>query len=102
MPRHKSEQFNIGVYVDDLTLYGLPGYLIDTTVLALETEFEVTNMGQLHWLLGIPITVNRNSIELSQEAFVDKILEQFQMIDSHSTLLAIEPNTTLMKDDSLL
>jgi hypothetical protein len=50
---------------------------MDTTVLALETEFEVTNMGQLNWLLGIQITFDRDSIELSQEAFVDKILEWF-------------------------
>jgi hypothetical protein len=33
------------MYVDHLTLYGPPGLLIDTTVLALETEFEFTNMG---------------------------------------------------------
>jgi hypothetical protein len=63
------------MYVDDLTLYGSPGHLTDTTVLALETGFEVTNGGQLHWLLGIPITFNRDSIELSPEAFVDKLLE---------------------------
>jgi hypothetical protein len=49
--RYKSDQFYIAVYVDDLTLYGPPGHQMDTTVLALETEFEVTNMGQLHWLL---------------------------------------------------
>jgi hypothetical protein len=100
--RHKSDQFYIAVYVDDLTLYGPPGHLMDTTVLALETEFEVTNMGQLHWLLGIQITFNRDSIELSQEAFVDKILERFQMNDSHPTLLPIDPNTRLTKEDSVL
>jgi hypothetical protein len=38
---------------------------MDITVLALETEFEVTNMGQLHWLLEIQITFNHDSIELS-------------------------------------
>jgi hypothetical protein len=75
---------------------------MDTTVLALETEFEVTNMGQPHWLLGIQITFNRDSIELSEEACVDKILEQFQMNDSHPTLLTIDPNTRLMKADSVL
>jgi hypothetical protein len=75
---------------------------MDTTVLALETEFEVTNMGQLHWLLGIQITFNHDSIELSQEAFVDKILERFQMNDSHPMLLPIDPNTRLMKEDSVL
>jgi hypothetical protein len=100
--RHKSDQFYIAVYVDDLTLYGPPGYLMDTTVLALDTEFEVTNMGQLHWLLGIHITFNRDSIELSQEAFIDKILEWFTMNDSHPTLLPIDPNTRLTKEDLVL
>jgi hypothetical protein len=100
--RHKSDQFYIAVYVDDLTLSRPPGHLIDTTILALETEFEVTNMGQLHWLLGIQITFNRDSIELSQEAFVDKILERFEMNDSHPTLLPNNPNTRLTKEVSIL
>jgi hypothetical protein len=65
--RHKSDKFYITVYVDDLTLYGQPRSLLDTTVLALETEFEVINMGQLHWLSGIQITFNRDSIELLEE-----------------------------------
>jgi hypothetical protein len=46
--QHKSDQFYIALDVDDLTLYGPPGYLMDTTVLALDTEFEVTNIGLLH------------------------------------------------------
>jgi hypothetical protein len=100
--RHKSDQFYIAVYVEDLTLYGPPGHLMDTTVLALETEFEVTNMGQLHWLLGIQITFNRDSIELSQEAVIDKILERFQMNDSHPTLRPIDLNTRLTKAESVL
>jgi hypothetical protein len=75
---------------------------MDTTILALETEFEVTNMGQLHWHLGIQISFNRNSIELSQEAFVDKILEWPQINDSHPTLLPIDPNTRVMKEDLVL
>jgi hypothetical protein len=100
--RHKSDQFYIGVYVDDLTLYGPPGHLMDTTVLALETEFEVTNIGKLHWLLGIQITFNRDSIELLQEALANKILERFQINDSDPRLLSIDPNTRLTKEDSVL
>jgi hypothetical protein len=71
MLRHKSDQFYIVVDVDERTLYGPPGHLMDTTALALEAEFDVTNMGQLHWVLGIQITFNHASIELSQEAFLD-------------------------------
>jgi hypothetical protein len=69
--QHKSNQFYLAVYVDDLTLYGPPRYLKDTTGLALENKFEVTNTGQLHGVLEIQMTFNRDSIELSQEAFVD-------------------------------
>jgi hypothetical protein len=97
--RHKSDQFYTAVYVDDLTLYGPPGHLKDTTVLVVVTEFEVTNMGQLYWLLGIWFTFNRDWIKLSQEAFVDKILERFKINDSHPTLLPIDPNTRLTKED---
>jgi hypothetical protein len=87
------------MYGDDLTLSGLPGHLIDTTVLALETEWEVTNMGELYWLLGIQITLNCDSIDHSHEAFVDKILKWFQMYKSHLRLLPIDPNTRLTKEN---
>jgi hypothetical protein len=100
--RHRRDQCYIAVYVDDLTIYGPPGHLMDTTILALETESKVTNMGQLHWPLGIQITFDRDSIELSQDAFVDKILEQCQMNESHPTLRPIDPNTRLTKEDSVL
>jgi hypothetical protein len=59
-------------------------------------------MGQLHWHLGIQITSNHHSIEISQEGFVDKILERFQMTDSHPTLFAIDPNNRLPKEESVL
>jgi hypothetical protein len=100
--RYKSNQFYIAVYVEDLTLYGLRRRLMDTTVLAVETALKVTNMGNLHWLLGIQVSFNCDLIKLSQEAFVDKILERFQMNDSHPTLLAINPNPRLTKEKSVL
>jgi hypothetical protein len=59
-------------------------------------------MGQLHWFLGFQITSNRYSNELSQNAFVDKILERFLMNDAHPMLLSIDPNTRLTKKDSVL
>jgi hypothetical protein len=59
-------------------------------------------MGQLHRLLVIQITFNRDPIELSQEAVVDKILEQFQINNSHLTLLPVDLNTRLMTADSVL
>jgi hypothetical protein len=102
MFRDHSNQFYIAVYVDNLTSYGPLRHLMDTSILARNTEFEVTNMGQIHWVLGNQITGNRDSIELSQQSFVDKILEWYQINDSHPTLLPIDPNTRLTMEDSEL
>jgi hypothetical protein len=59
-------------------------------------------MGQLHWVLGIQIRFNRNSIELSLEPFIDKLLKRFQMNESHPTLLPIDPNIRLTMTESVL
>jgi hypothetical protein len=75
--QHMCDQVHIAVHVDDLTLYGLPGHLPDTGALAPETEFKVINIGPLYWLFGIQISFDRDSIELSQKAFIDKMLEWF-------------------------
>jgi hypothetical protein len=48
----QSDQFYITVYVDDLTLCGPHGHLIVTSILTLETELEVTNMGHPPLALG--------------------------------------------------
>jgi hypothetical protein len=48
---------------------------MDPTVLALESAFGVTNIGQLYYLLGIQITFNHNLIELWVEACINKIIE---------------------------
>jgi hypothetical protein len=49
-------------------------------------------MRSLHWIWGIRITFNRDLIELSQEAFVDEIIEPFQMNDPHLRLPPINLN----------
>jgi hypothetical protein len=76
----------MGIDVDDLTSYGPGGPLMDIINLGLETGFEVNNMEQLYWLLGMEISFNRYSIELSQEGFVDKIFELFLINEYHLTI----------------
>jgi hypothetical protein len=91
--QYLSRKFDVTMFVDDLIRFGLLGQLKDITVLALDTGFEVTNIGQLYWFLGIQVSLNRDSITLSWEAGEHKILKWFQMTDSHPTLLLITPNT---------
>jgi hypothetical protein len=75
---------------------------MDTTGLALQIKFKVTNLGQFHWFLVIQITYNRDSIKVSEEALVDKILKRFQMIESYPPHLPIDLDTRLTIEKSVL
>jgi hypothetical protein len=61
----------------------------------LKSEFEVTNLGDLHWLLGIQIKFGPKGIELSQTANLDSILSRFGLQDYNLSILPIDRGTTL-------
>jgi hypothetical protein len=94
---HKSEPFFIAVYIYDITLYGHPGPMMKHVKKALKYEFNVTDLGDLHWLLSIQIKFEKKGIELSQTAYIDTILLRFGMTDSNPTILPIDRNTTLKR-----
>jgi hypothetical protein len=39
--------------VSDITLYGLGGLMMKNIKYTLKSKFEVIDLGDLHWLLGI-------------------------------------------------
>jgi hypothetical protein len=65
------------MYVDIQISYGLRGQLMDTSFVVLDSLFEVTNMGQLYWLLGIQITFNNDLVELLRDAFLTRFSNGF-------------------------
>jgi hypothetical protein len=60
--------------VDDITLYGPGGLMMNNVKNTLKSEFEVTDLGDLHWLLGIQIKFGPKGIDLLQTAYIDSIL----------------------------
>jgi hypothetical protein len=71
---HKTEAFFIAIYMDDITLYSPGGPMMNNVKNTLKSEFEVTDGGDLQWLLGIQIKFGPKGIELSQTAYIDSIL----------------------------
>jgi hypothetical protein len=70
----KTEEFFIGIYVNNITLYGPGSPMMTNIKTTLKSEFEITDLGDLHWLLGIQIKFGPNAIELSYTAYIDPIL----------------------------
>jgi hypothetical protein len=65
----------------------------------LKSEFEVTDLGDLHWLFEIQINFGLKGIELSQTAYIDSILSRFSLQDYNLTIHLIDLGTTLTQSN---
>jgi hypothetical protein len=68
----------------------------------LNERYSLTDLGPVHWLLGIKITRDREArtISLSQTSYIDAILPVFSLSDAKPVATPITPGTVLSKADS--
>src|SRR5258707_8293604 len=88
---------SIAVYVDDLSLFGPKGRVMDNLKDLLKSEFKVTDLGDLHWLLGIRIEYRDNDITLSQSVYIDTILKRFGLYDCNPVTYPLDKNHQIDK-----
>jgi Reverse transcriptase (RNA-dependent DNA polymerase) len=64
------------MHVDNCTIAGCTCHLIEEFKAGLCKHLDVTDLGELHWMLGIEVKRNQNActIHLSQHAYIDSIL----------------------------
>ena len=63
----------------------------------MKKHVEVTDLGKLHWLLGIEIVRNRDArtISMSQRSYIDSIIRRFGLEDLKPLSLPMDPNSRL-------
>ena len=68
----------------------------------LSQHFEMSDLGELAWLLGIQVQRDRTSktISLSQTAYIDSLVKRFNLTDAPPLSTPIDPNALLTKDQS--
>eukprot|EP00253_Pinus_taeda_P035611 PITA_35611 len=69
------------LYVDDLILTGSDPNLINHVKSRLKKKFEMTNLGHLHYFLGLQVLQSKEVISLSQSKYACDILRHFHMED---------------------
>eukprot|EP00253_Pinus_taeda_P011769 PITA_11769 len=69
------------LYVDDLLITGSSASAIATVKRALHDRFLMTDMGPLHFFLGLEISQDATGIKLSQAKYAQDLLERFRMAD---------------------
>ena len=63
----------------------------------LKLEFKVTDLGDLHQLLGIWIEYREHDIALSQSAYMDTILKCFGLYDCNLVTYPLDKNHQIDK-----
>ena len=76
----------LAIHIDDCILTGSSPELISQYKSKLNDCYALTNLGPIHWLLGIKVTQDRSAhtISLSQTSYIDSILSRFELSDAKS------------------
>jgi hypothetical protein len=67
----------MAIYINNITLYGPHSLIMKNVKNIPKSKFEVMDLENLYWLLGIQIMVRINGIEVVQIAYIDSILSRF-------------------------
>ena len=85
------------LYVDDLFLTSEEKLILDSKR-KLAAEFEMKDLGMMHYFLGLEVWQKPGEIVLSQGKYVVEILKRFSMMDCISMSTLMTTNLKLLGD----
>jgi len=101
--RKKGNELTIVVvHVDDCTLAATRLSLIEGVKAGLRKYVEITDLGELHWLLGIEIRRDRQArtISMSQRAYLESTIRRYNLEDVKPYSTPMETNIKLTSAQS--
>jgi hypothetical protein len=87
------------VYVDDIIFRCNKDSLVKWFSYAMESEFEISIIGELSFFIGLQITQRSEGMFISQEKYLREMLKRFQMEDSKPVGTPMVTGCKLRKDD---
>ena len=70
------------IYVDDLIVCSTDADSVTKFKCHLGSKFEISDLGKLHWYLGLSITTTSEGLKLSQDLYVDTLLKKFGLTNA--------------------
>ncbi|XP_051202590.1 uncharacterized mitochondrial protein AtMg00810-like [Lolium perenne] len=83
------------LYVDDIVLTASSTGLLDRIMASLRSGFAMTNMGSLHYFLGIAVTRDSSGMHLSQAKYAAEILDRAGMTACKSATTPVDTSPKL-------
>ena len=87
------------VYVDDIIFGCNKDPLVQWFAFAMESEFEMSMIGELSFFLGLQITQRSEGMFISQGKYLREMLKRFQMEDSKLVGTPMVTGCKLRKND---
>ncbi|KAL8145756.1 hypothetical protein AgCh_003778 [Apium graveolens] len=97
--RTGGETLIVGVYVDDLLVTGTSKMLIERFKTQMGEFFEMSDLGQLSYYLGIEVEQGAGYIKLKQTGYGKKILEKAGLKDCNPVNYPMDPKECISKDE---
>ena len=87
------------MWVDDLIIFGKDMSSIDDLKAALKREYEMKDLGELNYFLGIQVHRSKEQklIHIGQSGYIGTILERYNMQESNPARVPLSQGTRLTK-----
>ena len=91
------------MYVDDLIIATNTNEEMQEVKQILQSQFEMKDMGELHYCLGFNIRQNKadRAMEVHQKQYILKMLEKYGLKDSKPVTTPADLNVKLRRDDGV-
>ena len=92
----------VAVHVDDCTIAASSARLVDALKTGMRKHVEVTDLGELHWMLGIEVQRDRKAgtVHLSQRTYIDSILRRYHLDDLKPLSTPMDTSIRLSSEQS--
>jgi len=87
------------LYVDDLIYTSSSDLLVEEFRKAMMIEYEMTDLGLLHYFLGIKVTQMNVGIFISQEKYISDLLRKWKMGNHKPMSTPMDTNETFSVED---
>ena len=101
--RHEGEFLSVvSVSTDDMAISGNMIESINWVKGEFKKQFEISDLGEIKWLLGLEVKYNKaaRTLSISQSAYVNKLVERFGLNDANTISTPFEPGTILFSNQS--
>ena len=90
--RHSKYLVFLLVYVDDIVLTGNCLSLLQSLIQQLSSEFELKDLGNLHYFLGLQITHTSKGLYMNQSKYAQDLLLMHNMLSAKAAKTPCAPN----------